>query len=151
MRIYVDMDNTLVDFRSALRKRGLPETMDNADEIEGLFADMDPLPGALEAYRALVDRGHDVYILSTAPWGNPSAWSDKLQWVKEHLGLIAHKRLILTHHKHLLRGDLLIDDRRARGAGAFAGRHLHFGHDHNGQPNAFPTWPLVLEEIDAIT
>ena len=28
---------------------------------------------------------------------NPTAWSDKLEWVKGHLGAPAHKRLILTH------------------------------------------------------
>jgi 5'-nucleotidase len=145
MRIFVDMDNTLVDFRSALRKRGLPEDLDDADELEGLFAEMDPLPDALEAYRELVDRGHDVYILSTAPWGNASAWSDKVEWVKAHLGDVAHKRLILSHHKHLLRGDVLIDDRRKRGAGAFSGRHIHFG-----QP-PFLTWRSVLDELDDIT
>ena len=29
---------------------------------------------------------YDVYILSSAPWKNPSAWSDKLEWVKKYLG-----------------------------------------------------------------
>ncbi len=29
---------------------------------------------------------------------NPSAWSDKLLWVKRHLGPSAHQRLILSHH-----------------------------------------------------
>jgi 5'-nucleotidase len=43
----------------------------------------------------------DTYILSTSPWENPSAWSDKLLWVKHHLGSICYKRLILTHHKNL--------------------------------------------------
>ena len=145
MRIFIDMDNVIVDFRSALMKRGLPSDTADADELDGLFAEMDPMPGALEAYRSLVAQGHDVYILSTAPWGNPSAWSDKLLWVKQHLGDVAHKRLILTHHKHLLRGDVLIDDRRKRGAGAFSGYHIHFG-----QPGPGATWASVLEELGAI-
>ncbi len=73
MRIFVDMDNVLVDFKSALRKRGKATDMVDADELDGLFAEMDPMPDALESYRALVKQGHDVFILSTAPWGNPSA------------------------------------------------------------------------------
>ena len=145
MRIFIDMDNVLVDFRSALRKRGLPEDHKDADDLEGLFAEMDPMPGALEAYRSLVDKGHDVFILSTAPWKNPSAWSDKLKWVKHYLSDVAEKRLILTHHKYLVQGDVLIDDRRKRGAGAFSGYHIQFGKD------PFTSWNSVLEEIDNIT
>ena len=146
MRIYFDMDNVLVDFRSALRKRGLPVDTPDADELPGLFSEMDPMPGGIEAFRSLVAQGHDCYILSTAPWGNPSAWSDKLLWVKKHLGDVAKKRLILSHHKHLVDGDILIDDRRKRGAGAFKGLHLHFG-----EHGEFKDWPAVLEEIDAIS
>ena len=144
MRIYIDMDNVLVDFRSALRKRGLPENTKNADDIDGLFAEMEPMPEALAAYRQLVAEGHDVYILSTAPWDNPSAWSDKLLWVKKYLGKVARKRLILSHHKQLLIGDVLIDDRRKRGAGAFHGYHIQFG------TPPFESWASVLQEIDNI-
>ena len=69
----------------------------------------------------------DTYILSTAPWENPSAWSDKLQWVKRHLGDAAYKRLILSHHKDLNRGDFLIDDRPDKnGADRFAGELVVF-------------------------
>ena len=145
MRILIDMDNVLVDFQSALVKRGLPRDTPDADNIDGLFAEMDPMPGALEAYRAMVSDGHDVFILSTAPWDNPSAWSDKLNWVKQHLGDVAQKRLILTHHKYLVSGDVLIDDRRKRGAGAFAGRHIHFG-----EGNEFPDWKSTLREVRAL-
>jgi 5'-nucleotidase len=142
VRIFIDMDNVLVDFQSALAKRGLPLNTPNADDLDGLFAEMEPMPGALESYRELVAEGHDVYILSTAPWDNPSAWSDKLLWVQKHLGDVAYKRLILSHHKNLLRGDVLIDDRRRRGAGAFSGYHIHFG-----KPGPGATWPHVLKEL----
>ena len=68
----------------------------------------------------------DVYILSTAPWNNPSAWSDILLWVQKHLGDIAYKRLILSSNKNLNAGDYLIDDRTANGASDFKGEHIHF-------------------------
>ena len=71
---------------------------------------MKSIEGAIEAFNFLADN-FDLYILSTAPWENPSAWSDKLIWVKENLGASAYKRLILTHHKNLNKGDFLIDDR----------------------------------------
>lgn len=139
-RLYVDMDNVLVDFRSGLH--GLePKVVrayeDRLDELPGIFARMEPLPGALEAYARL--RTHfDTYVLSTAPWENPSAWSDKLLWIKRHLGTHAHKRLILTHHKNLNAGDFLIDDRTKNGVEHFGGEHIHFGTER------FPDWPSVV-------
>ncbi len=95
-------------------------------DIPGVFAHMEPKPGAIEAYRELAEI-YDTYVLSTAPWDNPSAWSHKLEWVKTHLGDVAYKRLILTHHKDLCRGHYLVDDRLKRGAAEFQGKVLLFG------------------------
>ena len=50
---------------------------DRPEDIPGLFSLMKPLPGAIEAVNLLAQH-YDVFILSTAPWQNPSAWSDKL-------------------------------------------------------------------------
>lgn len=94
--------------------------------------------GAKEAFLILSEH-FNACILSTVPWNNPSAWSDKLCWVKEHLGTPVYKRLILSHHKELTRGDCLIDDNTKNGASEFQGVHIHFGH------GAFKDWPLVVE------
>ena len=83
----------------------------------------------------------DTYLVSTASWENSSAWSDKNEWVKKYLGESAHKRLILSHHKNLNRGDYLIDDRTANGAGEFQGEHIHFGTEK------FPVWKSVLDYL----
>lgn len=98
---------------------------------------MSPLNGAVEAYTKL-SRSFDTYILSTAPWDNPTAWSDKLAWVKQYLGASAYKRLILSHHKNLLLGDYLVDDRTKNGADAFTGEHIHFA------TSSFPDWDAVV-------
>jgi 5'-nucleotidase len=138
--VYVDMDNVLVDFQSALphlSRKVAREFKDHLDDVPGIFSLMRPMPGALEAFAEL-SLLFDVYILSTAPWDNPSAWSDKLCWVRTHLGRRAHKRLILTHHKDLNRGDFLIDDRTRHGVDHFVGEHIHFG------TGAFPGWPAVM-------
>lgn len=105
--VYVDMDNVLVDFPSALPR--LAESLEleyegRLDDIPGIFAMMEPMPGALTSFAELSNL-FDVYILSTSPWANPSAWSDKLVWVQNHLGPAAHMRLILSHHKNLNSGD----------------------------------------------
>ena len=138
--LYVDMDNVLVDFPSGvaqLAPERLREYEGRLDEVPGIFALMQPLSGALTAYATLAQR-FDAYVLSTAPWENPSAWSDKLLWVKRHLGPAAHKRLILTHHKDLNAGDFLVDDRTQNGAERFRGEHIHFG------TARFPDWEAVL-------
>ena len=137
--LYFDMDNVLVDFLSAvphLSPEVLKEYEGNLDEVPGVFSLMAPLPGAIDAFNELSVL-FDAYILSTAPWENPSAWSDKLLWVKRHLGAAAHKRLILSHHKNLNRGDFLVDDRTKHGVDKFAGEHIHFGSE------PFPDWPAV--------
>jgi 5'-nucleotidase len=137
--LLVDMDNVLVDFPSAFPRLapGLVERYaDRMDEVPGIFALMDPLPGALEAYLRLASH-FDTYVLSTSPWENPSAWTDKLLWIKRHLGEVAHKRLILSHHKNLVRGDYLVDDRTKNGAEHFPGEHLLFGSER------FPDWATV--------
>ena len=113
---------------------------DDIDEVPGFFGDLRPIEGALEAFEKLSER-YEVYILSTAPWGNPSAWIDKLRWVKRHLPEVGYKRLILSHNKHLNRGDYLIDDRKANGAGEFAGEHIHFGQE------PYTDWEAVLKYL----
>ncbi len=138
--LYVDMDNVLVDFPSGIAQ--LPEDIltqyeERLDEVPGIFSLMSPMSGAIEAFEELASV-YDTYILSTAPWGNPSAWSDKLLWVKRHLGGSAYKRLILSHHKHLNGGHYLIDDRTKNGADRFKGEHIHFGTDK------FPNWQTVV-------
>ena len=126
--VYVDMDNVLVDFSTAIAR--LPQDVDREyedrlDEVPGIFSLMDPVPGAVESFEQLAALYH-TYILSTSPWENPSAWSDKLLWVKQHLGAPAYKRLILSHHKNLNAGDYLTDDRTKNGVDRFHGRHIHF-------------------------
>ncbi len=141
--LYVDMDNVLVDFPSGIARieesQGI-EYKGRLDEVPGIFSLMSPMPGAIEAFHEL-SAIFDAYVLSTSPWENPSAWSDKVRWTKKHLGQAAHKRLILSHHKNLSRGSYLVDDRTKNGAGEFEGEHIHFGTEH------FPDWPAVLEYL----
>jgi len=143
--LYVDMDNVLVDFPSGITK--VPKSVqteyeDRLDEVPGIFSLMDPMPNAIESYNYLASH-FDTYILSTAPWNNPSARSDKLLWVQKYLGESAYKRLILSHHKNLNDGNYLIDDRTKNGADRFPGEHIHFG------TKQFPDWTSVVDYLKA--
>ena len=121
--IYIDMDNVLVDFKtgiSKLSKNTIEKFEGHLDDVPGIFNLMEPMKGSIEAFNELSQsEKYDVYILSTAPWDNPTAWSDKLEWVKKYLGKNGYKRLILSHHKNLNAGDYLIDDRTKNGADKF--------------------------------
>jgi 5'-nucleotidase len=141
--LYVDMDNVLVDFTSAFEKIDAKDHEDydgRLDEVPNIFSLMTPMEGAIESYKVLSEV-FDTYVLSTSPWENPSAWSDKLAWIKKYLGDHAYKRLILTHHKNLNIGDYLVDDRLKNGADKFTGEHIHFG---SGQ---FPDWDVVTKYL----
>ena len=141
--LYVDMDNVLVDFSTGIAKLGENERVTfegRLYQVPGVFSKMEPLEGAISSFDKL-SKKFDTYILSTAPWENPSAWTDKLLWVKRHLGKAAHKRLILSHHKNLCTGDFLIDDRLKNGVDKFGGEHIHFGTEK------FPDWKSVCSYL----
>jgi 5'(3')-deoxyribonucleotidase len=150
------MDNVLVDFKSGLAKvseeikqqyecdeKGKP----HYDDIPGIFALMEPMPGAIEAVKTLSTK-YDLYILSTAPWMNPSAWSDKVKWVQKYFDSaqekgVFYKRLILCHHKDLLvrPNAYLIDDRPKNGAEQFRDNWIQYGKE------PFLTWESVVKYL----
>ena len=135
------MDNVLVDFESGLAQVSeevKQEYEGCLDEIPGLFGLMKPMPGAIDAMHEL-QKHFDLFILSTAPWKNPSAWSDKVSWVTKYLDDVFHKRMVITHRKDLCQGDYLIDDRGKNGASEFSGEWIEFG------SKKFPDWNSVLE------
>ncbi len=137
------MDGVLVDFESAfpkLDKITMLKYTGRFDEIPNIFSLMEPKKDAIESVNFLIKK-FDTYILSTAPWENPSAWSDKLEWIKKYFGKIFYKRLILSHNKHLNSGDFLIDDSKKNGAEKFSGEHILLG------SKKFPDWKSVLDYL----
>lgn len=141
--LYIAMDDVLADLAHAIEHvdpavRAVHA--ENPDEIPGIFALLKPVPGALEAFRQLSEKYH-TYILSTAPWKNPGAWQDKLDWVQRHLGDVGYKRLIITPDKHLNKGDFLIDAHPNNGALPFEGEWIQLGSDR------YPDWRTVLDRL----
>jgi len=139
--LYIDMDGVLVDFKRGVEAH--PEKKKykgKEDMIPGIFSKLKPMPGAIKAFKELFEK-FDVYILSTPPWDNPDAWVDKRNWVEKHLPE-AKRRLILTHHKNLNKGDVLIDDSNSRGQDQFVGEWIHFG------KAKFPNWKTILQYLN---
>jgi 5'(3')-deoxyribonucleotidase len=145
--IYVDMDNVLVDFKTGIEKldkNTIDEFEGRLDEVPNIFSLMESYPNAIDSVHRL-SKKYDLYILSTAPWLNPSAWIHKLEWVHKHFGKekdsLFYKRLIILHNKNLNTGEYLIDDRPNNGAKDFKGEWIHFGSQD------FPDWDTVTEYL----
>jgi 5'(3')-deoxyribonucleotidase len=138
--LYVDMDGVLVDFDSGL-KQAEPDLLKiykgQLDNIPNLFSWMVPMPGAIEAFKALAEK-YDTYILTTAPWKNETALQDKKDWLNKYFGELIKKKVIFSHHKELLIGDYLIDDRPVNG---FKGKQFLFG------SKEYPDWNAITKEL----
>jgi 5'-nucleotidase len=143
--LYIDLDGVIADFISAMNAHPLrnesPYNKD-PDTIPGLFRNLKPIESAISSVEKLLQsQKYEVYFLSTAPWDNPSAWIDKRLWLEEQFGEKINRKLIITHRKDLVKGDILIDDRPNNGAKNFEGKWIHFGSD------AYPNWSAVLNYL----
>lgn len=138
--LYIDMDGVLVDFDSGVAKSEpdiLAAYEGQYDNIPHVFSKMDPMPGAIEAFKSLQEK-YDVYVLTTAPWRNETALQDKKDWLNKYLGDLIKKKVIFSHHKELLIGDYLIDDREVPG---FQGKQFLFGSEE------YPDWDSIMKEL----
>ena len=143
--VYIDLDGVVADFVSAMNahplRNELPFNKD-PDTIPGLFRSLKPIESAISSVEKLLhSQKYEVYFLSTAPWNNPSAWTDKRLWLAEQFGDIINRRLILTHRKDLVKGDILIDDRPNNGTKDFEGELIKFGSDE------YPNWDSVINYL----
>lgn len=138
------MDNTIVDTLPVLNQHSHnldQHGVTKPDQIPGIFRNLASLPGAIDGINQLTEY-YDLYILSTAPWYNPSAWQDKLDWLTEHFGNDAqspfYKKVVLAHQKDLVKNNdaILLDDRPYHGASAWNDTQLdsfwlQYGYDQH--------------------
>lgn len=143
--LFIDLDGVVADFVSAMNthpKKEISPYDEHPDTIPHIFRDLKPIKGAIKGVNILLDAtNYNVYFLSTAPWDNPSAWTDKRLWIEEQFGEKINRRLILTHRKDLVKGDILIDDRPNNGAKDFEGELIKFG------STEYPNWNAVLDYL----
>ena len=144
--VYIDLDGVIADFERGRKEHPMGNInpyKGSPDKLPGIFENLELIKGAIKSVNILLDAPeYDVYFLSTAPWDNPEAWMHKRLWIDQHFETKKiRKRLILSHQKHLMIGDYLIDDRKNNGASEFRGEWLHFGSD------SFPDWDTVLDYL----
>ena len=132
-RIFIDMDGVIANFEEAAAAEAVLKGVQKLNRPD-LFVNYRHLPvidGAIEAV-AKLNADHEVFIASTPPWTRPEVWGHKREWIGEHFPDLKRK-IILTHRKDLLIGDILIDDSRYRGQPDFQGEWYWFNKNWNNR------------------
>lgn len=73
----------------------------------GFWRNLPRLPLGFSVVDALDTLGFDVTVLSKGPETKPLAWSEKMEWCREHL---PGKRVTITEDKSNTYGRVLVDD-----------------------------------------
>lgn len=126
-----DMDGSLADFETALRagleslrspaeppltddlweQERLPHIRERMRLIKatpGWWRSLAPIPDGMRVVEAARAIGYQVNVLTKGPAAHPSAWAEKLEWCRTHLGddVDVH----ITMNKGLVYGTFLYDD-----------------------------------------
>ena len=172
MILFVDMDEVMADtygahieiynneFQEYLTLEGcigrevwhnVPEdrqsSVRNHARNRGFFRDLKPIADSQAVLKKL-DAKYEVYIASAA-MQFPNSLEEKSDWLDEHFPFIPWQKRILCGDKHVLRGDVLIDD-RSYNLENFEGRTLLFTSPHNINTNGYErvnNWLEVAEKL----
>jgi len=113
----------------------------------GFFSSLNPIKDSQEILKALTLK-YDVYIASAA-MQFPNSLIEKSEWLDKYFPFIPWQQRILCGHKHVLKGDILIDD-RIYNLERFKGRALLFTSPHNIHSNTFDRvdhWQEIAEKL----
>ena len=139
LRILLDLDGPLADFDAEFHRRCVAEGWQFDEGVHGppdqrhrFFTDHMPkrkqrrkaramvdgpgwfrglpvTPGALEGVAALLEAGHDVWVVTKPLPTSATCLSEKQAWLNEWFPALVD-RMVTTADKSLVRGDLLLDD-----------------------------------------
>lgn len=150
--VLVDMDDTLVDFSGFAAGLSRDDVwFHQPDGHPEIFAKSVPVPGAVEAIREL-QADFELHVVTAAPWLNEHAPSQKLAWIKHYFGKSEdspfYKRVTISHQKHLVQADYLIDDRPPK-FGEFTGTWIHFKNICELDHPHFTEWTEVVAYLQS--
>lgn len=78
-------------------------------ELDGALWDkVKPMPGADEAMRRLLADGHEIYIVSATYYQTLKEKMEKVLF--SFFPYISWNHVIITSNKHMIKGDVLVDD-----------------------------------------
>ncbi|UII76173.1 5'(3')-deoxyribonucleotidase [Flagellimonas sp. HMM57] len=172
MTIFVDMDEVLADtygahielynkeFNGNLKVEEcmgkevwqcVPEahqkSVRNHARRDGFFTNLKVIPDSQKVMEAL-SKEHEVYIASAA-MQFPNSLKEKSDWLDEFFPFISWQKRILCGDKHILKGDVLIDD-RSYNLESFMGKSIIFTSPHNINTQGFDradTWKAIADKL----
>jgi 5'-nucleotidase len=176
LALAIDMDEVLADtlgwqlylYNQRFGTCVLPDDLDGVDLIDivpaehkhwaaeifnepGFFADIPPMPGALEAMERLC-QSHRVFIASAAT-EFPGSFREKMDWLARYLPQIPVPRIVFCGEKSVLDVDCLLDDTTSHFAN-LNGKPLLFDAPHNRKETRYErvsSWNEVEAAIAALS
>ena len=76
---------------------------------KGFFLSLEPIDGAIDTVKRL-SKKHDIWFCSKPHSEYKNCVLEKYMWIEKYFGKEWTKKIILTHSKSLVYGDILIDD-----------------------------------------
>lgn len=178
--ILVDLDGVVFDWSGAVRNEihsqiseefhktseeihsfYLEDVYENKDTHEiirkvmksaGLYANLSPIEGSVEAVKKLDKLGYSVFFCSApeTEYEDQMCWSEKAQSIEKHFGRDWVSRLILTKDKTLVNGLVLVDDKpptMIKGAMPPLWTQLLFDQPYNQKGARETTWRGRWKEL----
>lgn len=113
----------------------------------GFFRELNPIADSQTVLKKLNEK-YEVYIASAA-MQFPNSLEEKSDWLDEHFPFIPWQKRVLCGYKHILSGDILIDD-RSYNLKNFQGRPLLYTSPHNIHTNGYErvdNWQEVAKKL----
>lgn len=123
------------------------ESIRNHARREGFFRNLKPIKDSQTILKELSEK-YEVYIASAA-MQFPNSLKEKSEWLDLYFSFIPWRKRILCGDKHILQGDVLIDD-RSYNLEHFKGRSILFTSPHNVNNNGFEradSWVEIGERL----
>lgn len=171
-RIAIDMDEVMADtlakrlaiYRTEFGEDLLAESLHGVHLLEavseerreavraqlfqpGFFREIPVMEGAQEVIRDLMER-YEIFI-ATAAMEYPHSFSEKYEWIREHLPFFPDHNIVFCGDKSIIRADFLIDD-SPRHFERFVGQGILFSSPHNANEKRYPrvgSWAEVRERF----
>ena len=84
------------------------EQVYGAPEDDALWDYVKPMPGAAEGLKALMADGHEIFVVTATGYKTLRAKMEKVLF--RYFPFLDWNHVIITEHKQMIAGDILIDD-----------------------------------------
>jgi len=77
--------------------------------MPGFWLSLNPQPDSQRVVMRLL-KNYDIYIATKPYIGSRNCFAEKVDWLNKNFPFVGEEKLIFTHDKSLLKGDIIIDD-----------------------------------------